>query len=288
MITLYLMSKKGFYVLSEIIKTFGTSKISAVVSEKDSGVTEDFYEEIKNLCSDYSIPFFNRKDDFNTTSLFSIAISWRWLIKNAQTLIVVHDSLLPQYRGFNPLVTALINGDNVVGVTAIFADEEFDTGNIIYKSSVSVEYPITIGEAIEKINVCNKEVILKICSDILQNRPLPSIPQDHLLSTYSLWRDEKDYRIDWSLSSAKIKRIIDATGSPYKGAEAIVENECIKISEAEVTEDFNISNRDVGKVIMIKQGIPYVVCGMGILKILAMKDKDGNEFVLKKTRVRFE
>ena len=274
--------------MDEIINAFGPKIISMVVAEQDNGVAEDFYKDIKNLCSDYSITFFNRKDDFNTRSLFSIAISWRWLIKNPQTLIVVHDSLLPKYRGFNPLVTALINGDNVIGVTAIFAEEEFDTGNIIYKSSVSIEYPITIGEAIEKINDCYKEVILKICSDILQNRPLPSVAQDHLLSSYSLWRDEKDYRIDWSLSSAKIKRMIDATGFPYKGAEAIIENECIKISEVEVAEEFNIANRDVGKVIMIKKGIPYVVCGTGILKILAMKDKYENEFVLKKTRVRFE
>jgi methionyl-tRNA formyltransferase len=51
---------------------------------------------------------------------FNIAISWRWMLK-VSNLIVIHDSLLPKYRGFSPLVNMLINGEDTLGVTVLFA-----------------------------------------------------------------------------------------------------------------------------------------------------------------------
>ena len=45
------------------------------------------------------------------------------MIKNSENLIVFHDSLLPKYRGFAPLVSQLINGEEYLGVTAIFTND---------------------------------------------------------------------------------------------------------------------------------------------------------------------
>jgi methionyl-tRNA formyltransferase len=55
-------------------------------------------------------------------------------------LVVFHDSILPQYRGFNPLVSALINGDSRVGVTAMGTDE-FDKGDIIGQRTIAINIP---------------------------------------------------------------------------------------------------------------------------------------------------
>ena len=86
---------------------------------------------------------------------FSIAVAWKWLIKQKDILIVLHDSLLPKYRGYLPLVSQLINGEKEIGVTSFFANDKYDEGDIIYSSKIDIKYPITIEQAINQINIPN-------------------------------------------------------------------------------------------------------------------------------------
>ena len=69
-------------------------------------------------------------------------------IKSNNTLIVIHDSILPTYRGYLPLVSQLIDGQKEIGVTAILANENFDEGDIVHISKTKINYPITINDAI--------------------------------------------------------------------------------------------------------------------------------------------
>ena len=82
-----------------------------------------------------------------------IVAGWRWLLPSTEKLIVLHDSLLPRYRGFNPLVSQLIDKEERLGVTAFFASDRYDCGDIINQPSIKVSYPLKINEAIER--VCN-------------------------------------------------------------------------------------------------------------------------------------
>ncbi|GJM73208.1 hypothetical protein HMSSN036_54240 [Paenibacillus macerans] len=63
----------------------------------------------------------------------------------------------------------------------------------------------------------------KIASDILQGKKIIGFPQNEKEASYSLWRDEEDYLIDWSMDSEYVHRFIDATGFPYKGAATFFE-----------------------------------------------------------------
>ena len=124
------MNQKGYFVLKSLIDKQLVNKIGFVVSSSDKGVAEDFYFPIKKLCIDNLIPFAERKHDAPFTD-FKIAIGWRWLIDHNENLIVLHDSLLPKYRGFAPLVIALINGEKEIGATELWAENDFDQGDII-------------------------------------------------------------------------------------------------------------------------------------------------------------
>src|ERR1035437_4101166 len=127
-ISFFLMTYKGFHVLESFIKKFGSEPISAIVCEKDSGIANDYYKEISDLAKRNNIPFYNRKDHDKITSKYSFAVSWKWIIKNTGNLIIFHDSCLPKFRGFAPLVNALIKGEQEIGVTALFAHEQYDPG----------------------------------------------------------------------------------------------------------------------------------------------------------------
>src|SRR5699024_3325504 len=197
----FLMGKKGLSVLNGIIK--GNPEyletINFIVCAKDKSIENDYYNEIKDYSKRYGIKFFNRKEVTVSTleSNYSFAIGWRWLIRDiSSNLIVLHDSLLPKYRGFNPLVTALIEGDKKIGVTAIEANEEFDSGDIYDQRVIEIDYPIRIKEAIDLISDLYIDITLNLIKKI-REKNLRSFKQDESKVSYSIWRNEEDYRVEW-------------------------------------------------------------------------------------------
>src|SRR4051794_7831549 len=71
-----------------------------------------------------------------------VANNWRtWLPPEVFDLprhgtLNVHDSLLPKYAGFSPIIWALINGEPEVGVTAHLMDSSLDGGDIVLQRAV--------------------------------------------------------------------------------------------------------------------------------------------------------
>lgn len=290
-IALFIMGKKGLACLETVLNTTAV-ELKFVVYATDKNVEKDYADEIVALCSKHNILHYN-KNTFDDTLLndvsYYIAVAWRWLIKsNLEKLIVFHDSILPRNRGFNPLVTALINGDEEIGVTAIFANKEFDKGDILGVEKVNVIYPIKISEAIDIISICYQDLVVKIINKIANNILVAS-PQDEALATFSLWRDEEDYFINWNLEATKIERTINALGFPYGGARTILDDNIIILDEIKSVPDVKIENRTPGKIMFLDNNQPTIVCGKGLLKIEKAHYLDnGNDVVFSKFRTRLK
>ena len=284
------MTAKGVSVLSKIINDFGPDSIAFVVTAEDKENNYDGFEDIKRISNDANISVYSRYTiPSNVNSVVALAVSWRWLItENFSTTIIFHDSLLPKYRGFAPLVSALINGENRIGVTALLAKEEYDSGPILAQKNALLHYPVTIRQAIEKIIPCYEDLVEKVVNLITKGN-FKSVQQDESEATYSLWLDETDYQIDWNLDASQIRRFIDATGYPYKGAFTYVSGSKIRVFTAEEEKDVEIENRIPGKVIFCRNGEPIIVCGSGLLKLKHAVFEDTMEDVLPllKFRTRF-
>ena len=283
---LFLMGEKGYEVLMHIHNINKIDSIKFVVSERDLNIKKDFFDEIKRMALDEGVPFYSRKDftAFNINVNFSIAIGWKWLL-DIKKLIVLHDSLLPKYRGFNPLVTALIEGDKTIGVTSLFANDEMDNGNIIFQEKIDVNYPLKIQNAIEAIVPLYKLIVERILNQPFNE--LTSTPQNQKEASYSIWRDNLDYFIDWNNNASYINRFVNSVGYPYAGAMTTYEGETIIIEEVEEIEDLNFINRTVGKIFKIDSGEPIVLCSKGLIKIKkAFYHKSSVQVEFKKVRVR--
>jgi len=282
------MTDKGLAVLRGLLSSTAAGSISDVVSARDSGQRADRYDEIRQLCKDAGIAFHDGRSVPSLCVDHALAVSWRWMIHGIPNLITLHDSLLPKYRGFAPLPNALINGEPETGVTAIFASDDYDTGDIICQKRVSLDYPIKVQAAIDRIVPLYAGIAVEICSALLTGAPLDRIRQDESNATYSLWRDELDYEIDWSGDAARIQRFVDALGHPYQGAATSLQSERVIVHGAVAEADVRIENRTAGKVIFIRDGQPVVVCGSGLLRITEMTTPDGMSVLpLKKFRSRF-
>lgn len=299
---LFIVNEKGAVTLKALIDSHMERNIGFVVSYKQALVQEDYYEAIKKMCNKAKIPCFERHEINNETIAFNlskydisgaITIGWQFLLPMEWfdslefKLIVFHDSLLPKYRGFSPTPTAIINGEQKVGITAIFATDEMDAGEIVEQRELELHPDEYIKDVIQRqANVFAemvKEIIWKSEKDLLT-----SYPQDETGVTYSIWRDEKDCKINWTESSQAIYRLIRAVGSPYIGAYTYYNGAKIKIVKAVPVEDINFEIRYPGKIWKIESGNPIIMCGSGMIKILEAEDSSGNKVIFKKLRSRME
>jgi methionyl-tRNA formyltransferase len=291
-ISLFCLGKKGLEVLKGL-EDSSYALVELVVVGRDENVENDFAHEIIEFLEARSVKYVERVDLImeSVHSSFLFAIGWRWMIqqKEDQTLIVFHDSLLPKYRGFNPLVTALIKGDSLIGVTAIFGTDEFDKGDVIAQDSVEISYPIKLEQAINLVSSCYVRIARKILDRIQRNQQIIGRPQVEEEASYSLWRNEEDYIINWSQDADYISRMIDAVGYPYKGAYTFLNGSKVYIADSKVMQDVNIENRTPGKVIFKVDSYPAVVCGQGILILLRCNDDNGEALEFKnKFRLHFK
>src|SRR5262249_31001946 len=129
-------------------------------------------------------------------------VGWQHLIKEpGSNCVILHDSLLPKFRGFAPTVNALIKGEKRIGVTAFRPDRNYDTGPIIGQMGADVIYPIRVEQALRQ----QAALMAQLTKDILDSYnsgQCTAAAQNNAASTYSIWRDEQDYHIDWSEPAA--------------------------------------------------------------------------------------
>lgn len=288
-IVLYLMNIKGLNVLKALCESDNSEMIKAVVSSRDANVKNDYYDEISTYCKLHHLIFLDRKDlDGEFDEEYRLAVGWRWMIPSQEKLIVFHDSLLPKYRGFAPLVNALIKGEHQIGVTALFASHQFDQGDVIAQKHLKITYPITISEGISKVSFLYQGLVLDVI-EMIKKEKLIGVPQNNLDATYSIWRDEEDYHIDWNDSAEEISRFIDAVGYPYQGAFSLMGDQKVKVLESEVYDDLSLEMQHVGKVMLVDDGMPVIITGKGLLKIKKLLDSEDHDLLpLKQFRIRFK
>ena len=289
-ITLYLLNKKGFHVLSSLVeKDKHKMFVDRVVGAEDGGNSEDYYKEIRQLCNENSIPFFHRNGKFTNNSNYSMAIGWRWLIHDVPNLIVLHDSFLPRYRGFAPLTNMLINGEDHLGVSAIWASDGMDEGDIITQKKIPIDYPLKIESAIEIVSQIYGEIAANVVENLVSGEKMVSVSQNMEDATYSIWRDEDDYFINWNDTADNIKRFVDAVGHPYDGAKTkTAAGEVLRIVECSVVENVKSEIRAPGKILMFQNELPVILCGQGnkAIRLEEFGSLDGTSFTFSKFRTR--
>lgn len=265
---------KGYFVLDNFIQIFGSNRINSVYISRDKNVINDYSKEITKLCEQNKIKF-----EYNLASFedkhTAFVIGWRKIIENYNNLIVIHDSILPKYSGFQPTVNMLINGEKYIGSTAFQAVEFFDQGPILNTLKIKIKYPIKIQEAIIIQARLYLELCVNITNKIINGKQIKYKNNIQSNKTYSPWRDELDYFIDWSKSADEIIRFVDAVGYPYKGAQTKIDGKIIFVNEVEKIQ-FKSELSHFGKIAFLHDGRPVVICGKDFVKINSASDEFGN------------
>ena len=149
--------------------------------------------------------------------------------------INVHASLLPKYRGANPIQQVLYNGEDKTGVTIMYMDEGIDTGNIIHAR----EIPITLEDNIETLSNKISEVGAKLLIDTLPKIITGEnfdIKQDEEEATYVGYLTREDERIDFNRTCKQVYDHIRSM-NPYPLANFLLNGEEVKVIEATMSEN---------------------------------------------------
>ncbi len=128
----------------------------------------------------------------------------------------LHGSLLPKYRGAAPINHAVINGEEVTGVTTFFLKHEIDTGDIIDRVEVKIEEDDNAGTIHDKLMHLGAELTLKTVKAIedgtLQTRPQP---EGEFVPAPKIFKDFCE--IDWNRQARDVRNHIRGL-APYPGA----------------------------------------------------------------------
>ncbi len=144
----------------------------------------------------------------------------------------VHPSLLPRYRGPTPIISALLNGDKVSGVSIIEVVPEVDAGGIYAQVKFGVEEDDN-RDSLEQKSIKFGKSLLMTVLDLIENENLNSYPQDEESVIYSHKITKEDLKINWDSSAAEIVNKIRAF-SLRPGAYCLWKGLRIKILKASV------------------------------------------------------
>ena len=145
----------------------------------------------------------------------------------------VHASLLPKYRGAAPIQWALIDGEQVTGVTIMQMDEGLDTGDMLAKREVAIDAQETGGSLFDKLAKAGGELLAEMLVRIEKEGSVTGEPQEAESPTaYARMIRKEDGRIDWTMSAEEIERRVRAF-DPWPGAWTTWNGKTVKVWKAQ-------------------------------------------------------
>jgi len=175
--------------------------------------------------------------------------------------INVHASLLPRYRGAAPINQAVIDGEEVAGVTTMVMDVGLDTGAMLIKRATPIGDEETAGELHDRLALLGREAmeetLERLCAGTLKAKA-----QDDALSTYAPMMKKEDGRIDWSRSAQTIHNQVRGL-DPWPGAFTHLDGEVLKIARTAP----EAGEGEPGTVISAGSDGVRIACGEGVLLV---------------------
>jgi len=267
-------SKNAEIVLSFLIEK--RVKISFVCFPRTDSIHKT--HGIEKICGKYNILNFEYNPDSIVERLTSLkanlifVASFPHILKKEVIdqpkygVINLHGSLLPKYRGANPLNWALVNGESETGVTLYYIDEGIDTGDIIAQKKVLIT-PEDDGATLRnKIYQAGRALLEETWELFIQGKTVVT-KQDDSKATYYRKRIPGDGRVDWRLQASEIDRLVRALVPPWPGAYFFYKGKKVIVSKAYIEID-NKPHFKPGRVLNVdKKGIAKVTTGYNVLAI---------------------
>ncbi|WP_024800459.1 methionyl-tRNA formyltransferase [Nocardia sp. BMG51109] len=264
-------------------QTWGRKTLQALIDSEHEVVlavthpaSEDSYkgiwsDSVEELAREHGIPVhLTERADEETIDLVKraepdvmVVNSWyTWMPRELYAMpthgtLNLHDSLLPKFTGFSPVLWALISGESEFGLTVHRMDERLDAGDILVQRSLPIGPDATgtglVLDGLELIPEVVNEALAALESGTAEWRP-----QNNAERTYFHKRSDRDSRMDWHWDAVDLERFVRALSEPYPRAFSHYRGERVEILSATLSEARY--GGTPGRVVVVEGG-GVVVCG---------------------------
>lgn len=213
--------------------------------------------------------------DFFVTFAFGQILSQEVLDIPKYETINLHASLLPKYRGANPIQRAIINGDTETGICTMITELGLDCGDICKKITIPISEEMNCEQLYEEISEKSPKLIEETLTGLI-NRTLTRTKQkeDNVCFANKLQKEEAE--IDFSKTATEIHNLVRGI---YKSPSAFFKynDKIIKVLETKVSQ----GSGTPGEFIEItKEGIK-TACGKDCIIITKVKPEGKGEMPAK-------
>lgn len=154
----------------------------------------------------------NQKFDSKLAILidFGIIVSRAVIDSFPLGIINSHFSVLPEWRGADPISFAILSGQKTTGVSLMLLDEGMDTGKILVTKSLPISVDETTPTLTDKLIVLSDELLNTIIPRYIAGEVTARSQSHPDRATYSRKLTKEDGLIDWSKPAQTIEREIRA------------------------------------------------------------------------------
>lgn len=177
----------------------------------------------------------------------------------------VHPSLLPRWRGAEPVAHPILAGDERTGVTLMEGTGELDAGAIVSHDVVEIAPAETAGELEARLADLGGRMLERDLPRYLRGEVVPR-PQDPALVTWAPKLDPRGGYLDFERPADELVRVVRAY-TPDPGAFTTFRGRRIGVLRASVTG----SSPSEHGIVALREGAPHVAAGAGWLRLDEVK-----------------
>lgn len=110
------------------------------------------------------------KPDLLVSASYGIMIPWETIEKTPYGGINIHPSILPHWRGADPVPWAILSGDHQIGVSVTTLSKTFDEGNLLAQIKIPILPSDTSDPLRTKLFTLGAEKLIEILPDFTKNK----------------------------------------------------------------------------------------------------------------------
>jgi len=184
--------------------------------------------------------------------------------------INAHGSLLPKYRGASPIQRAIIDGETVTGITAMYMEEGLDTGDMILKLTCPIAEDDDFGTLHDKLAALAGQAMCDVI-DLINSGNVPREKQDDSLSSYAAKIEKADTVADFTKSPETVVNLIRGLSPAPCVVTKTPDGKLLKLPSARVME--GKCDKESGTVVELDtagEGKIVISCGGGLIAVTSV------------------
>lgn len=264
---------------------------AVVVTEKLNGI----HLQIEDLCIQRHIPFYKINheglekvlpvlfDQFKPELVFMCGFSYR-IPQQLYSIpplgfFNIHFSLLPAYRGPDPIFWQLKNGEQIGGITIHQIDTEFDAGITVARQQIPFIGAENWGICDGRYSRAVFNLMVPLINTLNQGGQVLALSPLAEDQSYFPRPTATDLTIDWDrYTAATIENLVNACNPSYGGALTFYKGQPVRIMEVvPIPTEANKSNVPAGSVVFAdaQNGVIVKCADQQLLRLNIVKLNEG-------------